>query len=267
MEETVVKEEVINESKPEYNQKPRMLARILSALVDMFMIFLCGFLIFQIELAAPISNDYHRLRDELITIIDQTKLDTSYGHKLYEDEDNYSSYTSYRIYKEEDESLEQYGKNYVVIDNLELTSEVKNAYQASLKDNATYQDRYITYRAIYFGLLMLAVGSAEVVLVLIIPLTNKRRATLGRFAAITSLISNKEVKAKWWQVLIRFFFVLLIETALPLFYLSELATILVVVLVNLLIMLISRKTGRTLRDYVSLTRIIDKNSFKPINEQ
>ena len=267
MEETLAKEETINENKPEYNAKPRMLARILSALVDMFVVFLCGFLVFQIELAAPISNDYHRLRDEIITIIDQTKLDTSYGHKLYEDEENYSSYTSYHVYKEEDSSLEEYGKNYVVIDNAEITNEAKDAYQASLKDNATYQDRYITYRAIYFGLLMLAVGSAELVFVLVIPLTNKRRATLGRFAAITSLISNKEVQAKWWQVLIRFFFVLLIETALPLFYLSELATILIVVFVNLLTMLLSRKTGRTLRDYVSLTRIIDKNSFKPINEQ
>ena len=40
MEETLAKEETINENKPEYNAKPRMLARILSALVDMFVVFL-----------------------------------------------------------------------------------------------------------------------------------------------------------------------------------------------------------------------------------
>ena len=267
MEENVVVNQEVVDKKPEYNKKPRALARILSALVDMFAIFLCSFLFMQIEIATPISNSYHELRNELITIIDNTKLDTNYGYKLYEDEENYASYNNNLKYEETDQSLEKYGKQYVVVNNNEISEEVKTAYNEAIKNNGIYQSHYLTYRATYYGLSMLAVGVSELVFVLIIPLTNKRRATLGKFAAMTSLINVKETRAKWWQILIRFLFVLLIETALPLFYLSEFGTILVVALINLVITLISRKTGRTLRDYVSFTRIIDKNSFKSINEQ
>ena len=266
MEETVVNQEVVD-NKPQYNQKPRTLARILSGLVDMFLVFLCGFFVIQLEMATPISQEYHTLKDELITIIDNTKLETDYGHKLYEDEENYASYVTYHHYQENDETSENNGKSYVVINNETISDEAKANYQASIKNNSTYQSHYLTYRFIYYGLVMLAVGASELVLVLFIPLTNKRRATLGKFVAMTTLIDRKEVRAKWWQILIRFLFVLLFETALPLFYLSEFGAVLVVAIVNLFVTLISRKSGRTLRDYVSLTRIIDKNSFKPINEQ
>ena len=268
MVEDVIEQSNVEEEKPLYNQKPRLLARILSALVDMFLIFLGTFLFMQIEMRTPISQEYHRLRDELIVIIDNTKLETNYGHKLYEDEENYVSYTaSYRIYQEEDQSSDKYQKNYVVINNSDISKETSEAYNSAIKNNGTYQSHYLTYRAINYGMTMIAVSATEVILLLVIPLTNKRRATLGKFAAMTSLISNKEAQAKWWQVLIRFLFVLLVESALPLLYFSEFATLLIVGGVNAITMLISRKTGRTLRDYVSLTRIIDKKSFKPINEQ
>ena len=266
MEETAINQ-ALAATKPQYNQKPRTLARILSGLVDMFLVFLCGFLFIQLEMAAPISKEYHTLKDELITIVDETKLETDYGHKLYEDEENYSLYTTYHRYQEADETSENNGKFYVVINNETISDEAKTNYQASIKSNSIYQSHYLTYRLHYYGLTMLAVGVSEIVLVLVIPLTNKRRATLGRFVAMTTLIDRKEVKAKWWQILIRFLFVLLVETALPLFYLSEFGAFIIVALINLFVTLISRKSDRTLRDYVSLTRIIDKNSFKPINEQ
>ena len=269
MEEQVVSNvEVQEKVTPQYNLKPRTLARILSVLVDIFTVFLLGFLVFQIELATPISNDYYALREDMIVILDNTKIETEYGHKMYEDEEGFSEYkVSYHIYTENDETSEKKGMDYVVVNNADISTEVKNNYVNSLKNNGTYQSHYLTYRAIYFGLLMLAVGSVELVAFLVIPLTNKRRATIGKFVALTSLISSKETKVKWWQILIRFLFILLIETALPLFYLSEFAAVLVVVLVNLIVMFISRKTSRTLRDYVSFTRIIDMKSFKTINEQ
>ena len=56
MEENAVNQEVTQN--PEYNKKPRLLARILSALVDMFLIFLCGFFVMQIvydSIAAAIT--------------------------------------------------------------------------------------------------------------------------------------------------------------------------------------------------------------------
>ena len=262
-------ETTLEESKMVYNTKPRFLARILSPIVDIFLLFLLFFGAFQLETSTPISNDYHRVREELITISDTTKLETNYGYKLYDDDENYKAYVaqSYQVYKVEDTEDPYYNHSYVVINNAEISNEAKTAYQDSLKNNSTYQARYLTYKATRYGLTMLAAGSSELVLFLLIPLLNKRRATLGRFVAITSLINVKEVKAKWWQVLVRFLFILVVETALPLYFLTELGALLVVIIVNLIVTLISRKTSRTLRDYVSFTKIINKNSFKPINEQ
>ena len=267
--EQVGQETTLEENKPVYNTKPRFLARILSPIVDIFLLFLLFFGAFQLEMSTPISNDYHRVREELITISDTTKLETNYGYKLYDDDEKYNAYVaqSYQTYKVEDTEDPYYNHSYVVVNNSEISKEVNTAYQDSLKNNSTYQARYLTYKATRYGLTMLAAGSSELVLFLLIPLMNKRRATLGRFVAITSLINVKEVKAKWWQVLVRFLFILVVETALPLYFLTELGALLVVIVINLIVTLISRKTSRTLRDYVSFTKIINKNSFKPINEQ
>ena len=270
VEEPVVEEEQVQETPQEkkaYNIRPRFLARFLSALVDIFSLFLLAFGVFQLEMSTPISNDYYHLKEEVVTMIDTTKLETDYGYKLYDDDDKYGTYASYQVYKEEDESNAKNGHSYIVVNKEEISDEVKNAYQDALKNNGTYQSRYLSYRATYYGLLMLAAGSSELVLFLLIPLFNKRRATIGRFVAITSLISTKEVSAKWWQILLRFLFILVVETALPLFYLTEFGALIIVSIINLSIVLVSRKSYRTLRDYVSFTKIIDKNSFKPINEQ
>ena len=262
-------QETTQEENKVYNSKPRFLARFLSALVDIFLLFLLSFGVFQLEMSTPISHEYHCLREEVVTIIDTTKLETDYGYKLYDDDEKYASYVnaSYQAYMEDNAEDPHFNHNYVVLNKESISDEVKNAYEAALKNNGTYQSRYLSYKATYYGLLMLAAGSSELVLFLIIPLANKRRATIGRFIAITSLISSKEVKAKWWQVLVRFLFILVVETALPLFYLTEIVALLIVSTINLIIVLISQKSYRTLRDYVSFTKIIDKNSFKPINEQ
>lgn len=262
-----VKNPEVVDSTPEYNRKPRFIARILSGLVDIFLVFLVGFGLFQLWMKTGISDGYYHARNDLITIQDTTKLETGYGYKLYEDEEGYSKYGSYHHYTEEDAMSEKYGEQYVVVNYGDISSSVRQAYANAIKENATYQARYITYRGINYGLTMLSAGVAELVFVFIIPLVNKRRATLGRYAAMTSLISTKEVRAKWWQLLVRFLFVLLIETALPLYFLSELATLLIVMTLNIIVVLISRKSGRTLRDYISGTKIIDRNTFKSINEQ
>ena len=188
-------ETTLEENKMVYNTKPRFLARILSPIVDIFLLFLLSFGVFQLEMSTPISHEYHRLREEVVTIIDTTKLETNYGYKLYDDDEKYNAFVaqSYQTYKVEDTEDPYYNHSYVVVNNSEISKEVNTAYQDSLKNNSTYQARYLTYKATRYGLTMLAAGSSELVLFLLIPLMNKRRATLGRFVAITSLIHTKEV--------------------------------------------------------------------------
>ena len=251
--------------KPHYNQKPRLVARILSSLVDYFIVFLSAFLFLQIILATPWGGYHISLKNDMIRIQDTYALQYDVSHKVYEGEEKYSSYAGYIIYTETEG--ENVGKKYVVVANDNITAEAKNNYTSAVSNDGVYQSHLITYKANYYGMLMASLGTSELIFVLIIPLVNKRRASLGRLIAMTSLISKKEEQAKWWQVLIRFAFVLLVESALPLYFLSEIATLLIVIGVNAIIMLISRKTGRTLRDYVSLTMIINKNTYKPISEQ
>lgn len=251
-----------------YNVKPRLLARVLGPLVDIFLLFLASFGIFQLEMATPISASYHQLQDQLITIADTSKLETEFGYKYYDNEENYQAYSAlYKTYLEEDSASINYNHHYIVLNKENVSKEVKEAYQNSIKNNATYQENYLVYKATNYGLLMLGVGVSELVFFFIIPLFNKRRATIGRFIALTSLINTKEMPVKWWQLLIRFLFILVIESALPLFYLSEFVTLLVVGGINLFITIVSKNSYRTLRDYVSFSKVIDKNSFKPINEQ
>ena len=261
MEEIVeVKKE---EKKVNYNTRPRLLARVLTALVDIFLVFLLGFLLLTLEQSTPISNKYHSLRSELVQMNDSIKLETNYGYKFYEDQEGYSTYVlSFTEYEDKEA-----GKKYIVRDNENISDEVKTAFQNAINNNGVYQSKYLTYRATAFGLEMLAIGSVELVMFLIIPLVNKRRQTIGGYVAITCLISNKESKVKWWQLLIRFLFILIIETALPLYFITELGALIVVVLVNVAVMFISKGSYRTLRDYVSSTKIIDKNTYKLIIEQ
>ena len=84
MEEQLQVEQVNNQDTKtsSYNVKPRLLARILGALVDIFLLFLVTFAGFQLEMATPISNDYHHLQDELIAIVDDTKLETEFGYNI-----------------------------------------------------------------------------------------------------------------------------------------------------------------------------------------
>ena len=257
------------EKKPtSYNIRPRLLARVLTAIVDIFLVFLLGFLLIQLELKTPISNKYHSLRTELIQMNDAAKLETNYGYKFYEDQEGYSKYiASYTEYVETDTSSEKNGQKYVVLNYENISNEVKTAFETSIKNNSIYQSKFITYKAIYFGLEMLALGSVELVMFFIVPIFSKKRQTVGNYVALTCLISNKESYVKWWQLLLRFLFILIVETALPLFYLTELGALLVVILVNIIVMFISKKSYRTLRDYVSFTRIIDKNTFKLLIEQ
>ena len=109
------------------------------------------------------------------------------------------------------------------------------------------------------------------IFLLMVPLLNKRRATLGKLFAGTQLINSKYyVPAKWYQVLGRFFFQFIVEGALPYLFLSGFTIILPILLIPgvlFIITLIDRKNGRTLHDFVSVTKVIDKRTYIPLSEQ
>ena len=97
----------------------------------------------------------------------------------------------------------------------------------------------------------------------IVPLTNKRRATLGILFAGGQMISKKTInRAKWYQALGRLGFVFIVDTCILYFIGSD--TLLLIIPVLTLIFTFLNKERRTLHDMVVGVKIIDKNTFIPL---
>ena len=243
------------------NDKPNFLARIMGAVVDLCLILMGGIGLMQLIYNTGISSPYYKYVNEMREVSDSAKLDTGIGRKIYSTDPSYGEYTSYLVHTDE-------VGNYIVVNNENYTDEMVKNYQAILKNNVSYVNNQLRVEMLDYAYTVTAGGISELLFIFIIPLVNKRRATLGKLAAGTMLIHRKtESNAKWWQVLVRFLWIFVIETALPLLVLTYLWTAIIIPIVVFLLMLISRKENRTIHDLVSGTRVIDTRTFVPITEQ
>lgn len=260
-------EEVINnqvEQKSNKNVKPNIILRLAAALIDICSIFLLSLGAYSLFGKTSLGASVTKYNEEIVTIQDSYKLQTlvegsteTIGYKIYESEEGYANATG--LVHTDDVG------NYRVVNNSTISDALKNAYSAALKKDVSYQNASFNYRLCDFGVMSLAISIAEIILIFAIPMTNKRRATIGKLLAGTQLITYKiEGPAKWYQLIGRFFFVLIIETLLPYLFVSTLALIIAPV-IALVISLINKK-GRTLRDLITGTMIIDKRSYAPLIE-
>ncbi len=252
----------------EPNSKPFWTMRVAAGLIDVFLIFLMTFGLYQLFVRTPMNSGLRQYGNGMVEIQDQYKLktliegdDSTVGHKLYENEEKYGEYTTNLVYFDEDLSL-----HYVVVDNENVSDALANKYVEVVTSDETYKAYQFNYRLINYGITMLALGISETVLFFFIPLINKRRATLGQLLAGTQLINSAyQVEAKWYQLFGRFLWVFLIESALPYLFL-ELYTMLVIPVVVFLITL-TNKNRRTLHDFISRTMIIDKKTFVRLTDK
>lgn len=252
----------------EPNSKPNWMMRIAGGLIDLCLMFLSIMGLFFLIGLTPLSNGLKNYQKEMILIQDNYKItelvdgsDETYGHKVYENEESYTTYKNYLVH-DADES----GYKYIVVNNETISDTVKKAYSNAIKNNKDYSTYSFNYKLTEYGLTMLAGFVSLSVFLLVIPLCNKRRATLGKLFAGTQLINSKyQTTAKWYQVVGRFTFQFLIEGALPYLFLSS-WTMLAIPSLLLIIALIN-KNGRTLHDLVSRTKVIDKRTYLPLSEQ
>ena len=280
MEEEKVSEEIAQEVKSERkkfvnttnlpnNSKPHFMMRIAGGLIDLACTTLLTFGLYFLLTLSPMGNASKHYTNEMIRIQDDYKVTElvegsgeTYGHKVHENEEGYGAYTTYLVH-----DADETGYKYVVVDNEQISDEVKTAYTTAVKNDKTWSDYNFNRRLIEYGLTMLAGFVSLSGFLLVIPLTNKRRATLGKLFAGTMLIHNKYmVPAKWYQVVGRFTFQYLIEGALIYLFIGY-WTVLAVPVVLFLISVISKKSGRTLHDYVSVTKVIDKRTYIPLSDQ
>ena len=250
------------ESQPKrINEKPNFLARIMGAIIELCLILMGGIGLVQLIYHTGISSPYYKYVNEMKEVSDVAKLDTGIGKKLYSTDPTYGDYTSYIVHTDE-------VGQYIVVNNENYTEEMVKNYNAILNNNVSYVNNKLRVEALDYAYTVTAAGISEFLFIFIIPLVNKRRATPGKLAAGTMLIHRKtESRAKWWQVMVRFIWIFVIETALPLLLLNYLFAAIIVSAIVFLLMLISKKENRTLHDLVSGTRVIDTRTFVPITEQ
>ena len=248
--------EVINVI-PQENKKPGFIQRLASGMIDVCLIFLAYWGMYSLCMNTPISDGFYHYHYQIIETQDAYKLETGYGEKVLITDENKATYASY--YKHYDEE----NKMYVVVNIKDVSSTVTQAYVNKLNGDNVYQSNVFNRRLVLYGINVLSGFVASGVVLLAIPLFNKRRATLGQLAGEISMFNVRyESYARWYNLLFRYLFIFLIEGCLP-FLFFELYTFVLVPVVFLIVGSIT-KSGRTLHDLISGVRPIDKRTYVPL---
>ena len=134
----------------------------------------------------------------------------------------------------------------------------------ALDQNETYQ--YELFAANLHGYLLKAGACflSEALILLVIPLLNHNRQTLGKLmTGVMPFHETRQSRIKWYQVFFRFLLVFLFDS-LVLYLLTGTLTFLLVAVLRLMEMLLNKK-NKTLWDAMTGVMIIEKLSYDGIN--
>lgn len=257
MNDSTLNEPVNNGEPIIQNVKPHFMQRLGGGLIDVCLIFLCHWLCFFICMNTPISNTFKQYQNQIMEIQDMTKIETGYGEKIIITPENVDDYEGYLKYTDEEE------QTYVVVNITEPTQEIYDTYVQTLKDNSTYGNLTFDKDLINYGINVLCGTVTLGIFLLSVPLLNKRRATIGQLFSEEQLFAVRyQSRARWYQVLFRFLIIFIIDGCLP-FLFFGLYTFFIVPVIFLIISCLS-KSGRTLHNLITGTKLIDKKTFVPL---
>ena len=265
-----------DESKPyvEPNKPAHWSQRIAAGIVDICLIFMAIFGLYQLFNITSLGDGMRENAYEMQRIRDNYKLipllpdsDETIGRKIHENEEGFNDakYAEYTIY-----TLPSYEGElpYKIVNNDNYSTALMDKYVETVTSDQYYKTYQFNYRLCDFGVMCLAAVISEVVFLVVVPLTNKKRATLGKLAAGTQVIHSKyQVEASWYQMVGRFLWVYIVETVLPYLIITNALVIALVVQPVLFVISLFNKRHRMLHDYVSRTEVIDKRTFVSIVEQ
>ena len=244
-----------NQIELEANSRPFWARRLTSGIVDMLLIFFATILCYNLVLKTPLSNNLYRYHNEILEIRDAAKLDTGYG---YAEEVEPGKQGSYLLH-EPDEGHDYY---YIVKNVANPSSELTNAYKQLLKENDDYKSIMFSYDVNNLALISLSVFVPELVFIFVVPICNKRRASVGQLIAGERLIrSRMNEPAGVLNLLGRLFFIFIIETVVPYLIVGMVGTLALPMI--LFALMLANKDHRMIHDYISLTRIIDNKTYVP----
>ena len=251
--------------------------RVAAYIIDICLIFLATLGLKTLFDYTPISDGYKENYYQVCYVADHLKLDETlvpgevYGQKVYEDEATYnrSEFSNYVVYTDKDISMKY---KIIDLDKIDaahtISNELKKAYATALASNEKYKAAAFNCRLIDYGLVMLASGVSVTLFVFIVPLVNKRRATLGKLVGGIHVINYKyQVTAKPYQILGRTLFIMLFEVALPQLFLSNAIYTILTVSGVLVLSMFFNKDRRSLNDIISRCYSIDKRTYTPLDEQ
>ena len=241
-------EQVVEEEKKE-NQPLPIFPRVAYTIIDFGMMAMAFIGLYQLALHTPVSTNLHQALSDMNDIQIEYGVSTGYFIKTYLQD---GEKTNYKKYQDEG------GIYYYQPD-----PQYENDYYIALNEDVTYKDLKFNYTVNSYVISGSCFMISELIFLFIIPITNKRRATLGIIFAGGQVISKKYVaRAKWYQHLGRFFFVLIIDTLLPYFFIGEVALLVVPVLTILITL--TNKERRTVHDLITGIKIVDKRTFVPL---
>ena len=242
------------------NVKPHFMQRLAGGIIDICLILLSFWGLHTLLLKTPIANSFNSYRHDALVILDNYKLESGYGEKIYITDENKRELEDYLSYEEK---VDNETKTYVVKEKGNATKEEYESYTTMVKESDEYKSANFNMRLMNYLIILLSGGVVEILFLFIIPLLNKRRATLGEIFSEQGLFSIKyEEYARWYHLLIRFLFIFIFESALPYLFL-DIYSFIVMPVLFLIIASIGSK-GRNLHDLISRTMKIDKKSYAPL---
>ena len=233
----------------ENNKKLSFMQRLAYTIIDFGTIFLLFFGLYQLALHTPVSNNLHNAETEMYEIQIEKGTATGFYVKTYLEE---GQSTNAVIYEDEG------GKYYY-----NLNDEFRADYQQALKNDEKYSNLKFAYTVNSFAIFLPCLAISELIFIIVVPLTNKRRATLGILSAGGRSISKKYVdKARWYHLMFKFVFIFFIDSALPYFIFGEVALLFIPFLT--LLSMLTNKERRTIHDIVSGIMVIDNKTYVPL---
>ena len=140
-----------------------------------------------------------------------------------------------------------------------------DAIGQELNGNDVYRSEWFAANLHGYLLKAAACFVSELLILLVIPLLSRRRATPGKLmTGIMPFSEKRQSRMSWYQVVFRFLFVLVIDSLAPYLYTGVL-TFLLIPLLRLTELLLSRKKNKTVCDYVTGIMMIENLSYDGIN--
>ena len=217
----------------ESNSKPYLLKRLISDGFDIVLMFLLFVLVRGIALNTSLTKNYQTYYEKEQIILENWMIEVGYAEIID-------------------------GK--IVINNREV--EARLALNEKLNNDEEYLNNHFNLLVHKFFITALCILTVGFVLFLIVPLTNKRRATIGMMlTGLTLFMPSRMMLPKWYIVLYRYL-IMMLAWVFGTLWLDSYVFLLMPVL-NLIMILIN-KNQKTIKDLITYTMIIESKSLDSI---